>query len=448
MNYNQAMEYIESRRGLGYSMGLRHIELLCEKLGNPQDKLQFIHVAGTNGKGSVCAYLTSILMHNGYKVGTYSSPSVFCYEEKMRFQGKPIAKALLARMMEQVSIAVAKMEQEGNVPSMFEVETALAFLFFVEKKCDIVVLEAGLGGLEDATNVVQNTVAAVIASVSRDHMEYLGDTLYQIASNKAAIIKKGCVAVTMEQDGEVLRAIEEAAKKVEAPLRIAGLSDAKSVKYGIQKQSFSYHHYVKMQIQMLGQYQIDNAILALEVCEALKEQGMVLTDEKIREGLYETQWLGRFSVIARKPYFIVDGAHNADAAKKLSAAIDFYFTNKRIIYIMGILKDKEYEEIIEQTYTHAAHIITVSTPNKERTMPAYELARECERFHNSVTAADSIEEAVEMAYLLAGKEDVIIAFGSLSYLGKIVDVVANRDKMGSDAHGRSEESGGSDSFTA
>lgn len=440
MKYSEAMEYIDSRKGLGYSMGLKNIKALCEKLDNPQDKLQFIHVVGTNGKGSVSAYLSSILKYNGYKVGTYSSPSVFCYEEKMRFQGKPVSKVVLAKLMEQVKEAVETLEQEGIVPSVFEVETALAFLFFLEKQCDYVVLEAGLGGLEDATNVIKNTVVAVLASISRDHMEYLGDTLYQIAQNKAAIIKEGCIAVAMEQDEEILKAIDESAKQVNVAVQIARVSEAKSIKYGLQKQSFTYHEYHKMEIALLGKYQIANAILALEVCEALKKQGIVLAQDKIRQGLWNTEWLGRFSVIAKKPYFIVDGAHNEDAAQKLSETIDFYFTNKRIIYIMGILKDKEYEKIIRRTYKHATHIITVATPNKERTMSAYDLARACEAYHPSVTAADSIEEAVEMSYLLAGKEDVIIAFGSLSYLSKIMESVNNKDKMGSDSHGRSEES--------
>lgn len=440
MKYSEAMEYIESRRGLGYSMGLGNIEALCEKLGNPQDKLQFIHVAGTNGKGSVSAYLTSILMANGYQAGTYSSPSVFSYEEKMRFQGKPVSKVLLAKLMEQVKEAVTAIEQEGIVPSMFEVETALAFLFFSDRKCDYVVLEAGLGGLEDATNVVKNTIVAVLASISYDHMEYLGDTLYKIAQNKAAIIKPGSIAVTMEQDEDIIRAVRESAQNQGAKVRIAALSEAKAVKYGLQKQSFSYHNYNKAEIQLLGKYQISNAILALEVCDALKEQGVELSEEAVRKGLYDTEWPGRFSVIAKKPYFIMDGAHNADAALKLSETIEFYFTNKKIIYIMGILKDKEYDDIIRNTYRHATHIITVATPNKERTMSAFELAKVCEQYHPSVTAADSIEEAVEMSYLLAGKDDVIIAFGSLSYLGRVREAVNNKDKMGSDSHGKSEQS--------
>lgn len=427
MNYQQAMDYIEEAKSYGYTMGLEHIKELCERLGNPQDKLKFIHVAGTNGKGSISAMISSILKANGYKTGTYSSPSVFSYEEKMRFQGKPVAKTVLVKLLEQVKLAADQMEEEGKGhPSVFEIETATAFLFFVEKECDLVVLEAGLGGIEDATNIIKNPILTVFASISLDHCDYLGGTIAEITDKKTGIIKEGCSVVTLKQLPEAMDVLEQRAGKLHCPLFVGDPGKAKQIHQTIKKQSFIYGDFGKVEIPLLGGYQIANATVVLEAVNALKEAGFTLTDDKVRKGFMETEWPGRFTLIANKPAFIIDGAHNPDAAEKLAESIRYYFTNKRIIYIMGILKDKDYEKIIETTCPLASMIITVATPDKRRTMSAYELAQEVQRVNPNVTAVDSVEEAVEMSYLFAGKEDVIVAFGSLSYLGKMMDVVRNR----------------------
>ena len=429
MNYQQAMDYIEEAKSYGYTMGLDHIRELCERLGNPQDKLQFIHVAGTNGKGSVSAMLSSVLKANGYKTGTYSSPSVFSYEEKMRFQGKPVTKTMLVKLLEQVKEAADAMEMdEKGHPSVFEIETAAAFLYFVEKECDIAVLEAGLGGIEDATNIIKAPVLTVFASISLDHCDYLGDTIAKITEKKAGIIKAGCQVVTLKQLPESLKVLEKKAKELGCVIHVTDPASVKGVKQNLKKQTFTYKEFAKVEIPLLGNYQIANASIVLEAVMALQKAGRNLSEDKIRKGLLETEWPGRFTLIANKPVFMIDGAHNPDAAEKLVESIQYYFTNKRIIYIMGILKDKEYGKIIEKTCPLASMVITVATQEKRRTMTAYELAQEVQKVNPNVTAVDSVEEAVEMSYLLAGKDDVIIAFGSLSYLGKLMDIVKNKKK--------------------
>lgn len=441
MNYREAMEYVESLQQYGSVLGLDNMQELCNRLGNPQKELKFVHIAGTNGKGSVLAYVSTVLQTAGYKVGRYISPTIFDYRERFQINGKPITQSGLCKYLEQVKEVAQQMAaEELPHPTPFEIETAIAFLYFLDKQCDIVVLETGLGGSLDATNIITTPLCSVFTSISMDHMAVLGDTLEEIAVQKAGIIKeKGCV-VSIRQQPEAMQVIKQTAQRKKCRLLIADVSRAKQVKYGLKTQHFSYDKYKNLTISMTGQYQIDNAVLAVEVIGALQKSGFPVSEEQLRKGLLQTNWLGRFSVIGQKPLFIADGAHNEDGAARLAQSIRFYFTNKRIIYIMGILKDKEYDKIIRQTYELAEHIITVTPPNKERALHAYELAQNVKEYHDSVTVADSLQEAVEIAYLLAGrdKETVVIAFGSLSYLGELIHIVEHRDTIRRDSHGKSE----------
>lgn len=436
MNYKEAMAYIESLSGLGIQPGLGSIRELCSRLGNPQEELRFVHVAGTNGKGSTLTYISTVLQCSGYRVGKYSSPAVFEYREKIQVNGRMITQKDLCRLLEQVKAACDGMVSDGLAhPTPFEIETALAFLYFLEKGCELVVLEVGMGGLMDATNLIRNTEVAVLTSISMDHMGFLGNSLSAIAEQKAGILKPGCIAVTLQQQKEVLQVIRAKADEVGCSLRIADRSKCTGVKYGLKKQSFSYGGYKQLEITMAGKWQIDNGVLAVEAILALQEKGYAISEAALRKGLKEARWLGRFSLIGNKPIFLVDGAHNEDAAKRLAETIEFYFTNKRIIYIMGILKDKEYEKIISLTHHLADQIITVTPPENPRGMQAYDLAQEVARYHSNVTAADSLEEAVEMSMLLAEKDDVIIAFGSLSYLGRLMGIVEKQGQKGSKRNG-------------
>ncbi|MBP5281345.1 MAG: bifunctional folylpolyglutamate synthase/dihydrofolate synthase [Lachnospiraceae bacterium] len=437
MNYRQAMEYVGSIAGQGIVPGLDSIKELCRRLGDPQKAVKWVHVAGTNGKGSTLAYVSTILSKAGYRVGRYVSPTIREYRERIQIGGKMISQKDLAEGKTLVKEACDGMVEAGlPQPTPFEVETALAFWYFQKKACDLGVLEVGMGGLLDATNIIEGTLVEIIVSIGMDHMKFLGNSLEKIASQKAGIINPGSTVVVMDQKEEVLKVMKKKAEEVGARLVISDASKATKVRYGLEKQSFYYGNYGKLEIPLAGKFQIDNAVLAVNACAEIARLGYKIPEEAIRRGLAETRWDGRLTVIQKKPLFVIDGAHNEDAAEKLSKSIEFYFTNRRIIYIMGVLKDKDYDRIIELTEGFADQIITITPPENPRALPALDLAKEIAKVHPSVTAAESLEDAVEMARLLAGKDDVILAFGSLSYLGKLMDIVGYGAKNKPKRNGR------------
>ena len=427
MKYEQAMTYIEEMKQYGIVPGLETIRELCRRLGNPQDALQFIHIAGTNGKGSVLAYVSTVLTAAGYQTGRYISPVIRDYRERIQINGRLITKKAVGELMGQIKEAADAMVSDGfSRPTVFEMETAMAFLYFKQQSCDIVVLETGMGGLLDSTNIIKNTLAAVFTSIGMDHMDQLGKTLSEIAVQKSGIIKEGCHVISALQAPEAMQALCGTAQEKGCALTVADAKNAQKIRYGMTKQQFHYGDWKNLEITLAGRYQIENCVTAIETLKALSVKGFFVPEAALRTGLKETKWDGRFTVIAKNPLFVIDGAHNEDAAKKLADSIRFYFTNRRIIYIIGVLKDKEYEKILAQTYAYADQIITLTPPGTERALPAYELALAAREYHPRVTAAGSVEEAVEMARLLAGREDVILAFGSLSFLGRLMDVEERR----------------------
>lgn len=427
MKYEEAIEYIESLQSYGIVPGLDNIRRLCERLGNPQEELQFVHIAGTNAKGSVSAYLSAVLKAAGYKTGRYISPVIFEYCERIQINERNLSKKDLCGYTERLKAVCTQMTEEGLAhPTPFEFETAMAFLYFKEKQCDIVILETGMGGSLDATNVVKNVPVAVITPIGMDHMKFLGNTLSEIAAGKAGIIKAGCEVVAAVQRPEAMQEIEKAAARCGCPVTAAEETKAVKVKSSLKGTSFEYEAKEPFAVSMLGLYQVQNAVLAIEAVRALQRKGMQINERQLRQGLLQAKWPGRFQLIGRKPLFLADGAHNEDGAEKLIQSVRFYFTNKRIIYIMGVLKDKEYEKIIALTSPYADQIITLTPPENPRAMNGLELAKAVQEYHPNVTAADSVEEAVELSLLLADKDDVIIAFGSLSYLGRLIRCVENR----------------------
>lgn len=427
MTYKEAKQFLEDCNQYAGEFTLEPLKEMLRRLGNPQDELSFVHIAGTNGKGSVLAFVSTILKEAGYRVGRYISPTIFSYRERIQVNEAYISREDLARLTEKIRTVGEQMLREGmQHPTMFEAETALAFLYFAEQKCDLVVLECGMGGRMDATNVIRNTAAAVLASISMDHMGFLGDTLAKIAENKAGIIKPGCTVVTLKQPAEAQRVILEQARLCGCTVVTAEPEQAVNRQRGLFSQSFDYKEQKEIQISLSGEYQFANASLALEVIDALRAKGYEIPKAAVRKGLKEAVWIGRFSVIAREPYVIADGAHNRDAARKLAETIEHYLQGKRLIYIMGVLADKEYDAVIERTARYASEIITVMTPDNVRALPAEDLARAVAVHNSHVQAAESIQAAVSRAYELAEKEDVILAFGSLSYLGELVRAVQER----------------------
>ena len=431
MNATEALEYVEGCKKYGVVPGLDSIRRLLERLGDPQKELKIVHIAGTNGKGSVLAMLSGALFRAGFRTGAYSSPELAEHRDMFRINGKMIPKTEFAKSMEQVSRAAEELAAEGYPhPTYFEVDTALAFLWFREKKCDIAVVETGMGGLEDATNVIPAPLVCVLASISMDHMGVLGDTLEEIAAQKAGIIKPGSRVVSLLQKPEAMRVIEEACEKQGCPLIVADPRKASGIRRSLKGQRFSYKGLKDLFLSLAGTWQIDNAVLALEALQALSEEGFLVPEPKLRQALGEVRWPGRFQVIAGSPLLVVDGAHNEAGAQRLMESIRFYFTNRRIVYIIGILKDKEAEKIIRLTCSIPEAVITTSDSANPRSTPPVELAELVRPYCANVTAADSPREALELAELLAGRDGIIVAFGSLSFQGKLMEGVEERQHAG------------------
>ncbi len=445
MTYGQAMDYIEELGKLGSVMGLASMENLCEKLGNPQRDLSFIHIAGTNGKGSVLAFLSEILKAAGYRTGRYLSPVIFEYRERMQVNGRNISQKDLCRLMTDMKEICQELVKEGRPqPTAFEVETAMAFRYFKEKNCQIVVLETGMGGLLDATNIIPSPLVTVFTSIGFDHMKVLGGTLKEIAQNKAGIMKHGTLAAALKGEREVMEVLEGKAKELQVPLYTADPAQARGIRRSPKKQVFSYRDYKNITIRLGGVYQIDNAVLALTAAELLKQAGFPIPEKAVYQGFANAFWPGRFQVLGKDPCFIADGAHNWQGAVRLRETLQFYFTNRRIIYIIGVLRDKDQDKILQELCPLASQVLTIPTKG-ERGLSSYELAVKAKEYHDNVSALDSVQEAVELAYLLADKDTVITAFGSLSYLGELIKVVEKctapegRKDIGRDSHGKQRE---------
>ena len=429
MDYQQSRAYVkDADQYAGGALDLTNIKELMNRLGNPQDRLKYVHVAGTNGKGSVIAYLYTTLSDAGYRVGRYISPSVYSYREKMEVDGRAVSREAFAGYITRVAAAIEEMTEEGLAhPTPFEIETAVAFLFFAEEKCDLVILEVGMGGNLDATNIIKNTVLAVLVPISMDHQAFLGNTLAEIAQKKAGIIKPGCSVVTVGQQPETMEVIRNVCQEKGADLTETDLNSIKALKEDFAGQILEYREET-YKISLAGSYQTENAALALDALEVLNHKGYPTTVEQRKKGLEETKWNGRLTIIHRNPLFIVDGAHNPAAADMLVQSIEHYFKGKRLIYIMGVFSDKDYQSVIRKTAPLADQIFTIQTPNNVRALPAQKLAEAIEKTNPHVEAAESVEAAVEKAYGLAEGKDVILAFGSLSFIGIMTEAVEEEKK--------------------
>ncbi len=434
MTYKEARVYLDEMSKYGSVLGLDTIRGLLRELGNPQDDLKFIHIAGTNGKGSVLAYTSTILSKAGYKTGRYVSPTVISYLEKIQVDGKWISESEFAEITETIKEAIDRLESKKEpVPTVFEAETAMAFLYFKMKKCDLVVLETGLGGETDATNIVKNTVCAAFATISVDHLGVIGDTLEEIAQTKSGIIKPGCMVVSARQQESVSKVLREKAKSLGCAYTEAEPELMKIEADNYNGMICSYKEYEHIKSHIAGECQRENLATALEVIGGLRSLGYHISGEAVRKGIAETRWEGRFTCLSEEPVVIVDGAHNEDAAKKLKTSIERYFIKgtsaKEIVLIMGVFKDKEYEKIVRILCPLAKRVYTVDLTNKERTLPGSILAKCIEKICPElpdVIAADNIEDAVSDAYTYASADApnrAVIACGSLSYLSEVIHCV-------------------------
>ena len=419
MNYEEARVYLDNVAKYGSVLGLDAMRELLRRLGNPEKGRKIVHIAGTNGKGSVLAFLSTVLTESGYRVGRYISPTLFSYRERIQVDGEYIEKEPLARLVTRIREASEAMDRDGfRTPTAVEIETALGLLYFAEKKCDIVVLETGMGGRDDATNAIAEVMMEIFASISLDHLGVLGNDLTEIAECKADIIRKNSLVISAFQKEEAAEVLKRTAAERNAKLITVDPGQISDVKYGYEEQSFSYGAEKNIRIHLAGAYQIENAALAWEAVQGLRSLGFRISDEAFRRGMEKTVWRGRFTCIHREPLVIMDGAHNEDAAKKLAASIETYFPGRKISYIMGVFKDKEYEKVIRITAPYAAKVTAVETPGNPRALPKEELKKVWETFGVPVTTADTIAEAVKENITSAEKEEIILVFGSLSFLGE------------------------------
>lgn len=430
MDYQQSRAYIrDAEQYAGGALDLTNIKELMKRLGNPQDQLKYIHVAGTNGKGSVIAYLYTTLMKAGYHVGRYISPSVYSYREKIETEGKPISREKFAEQTTRVAAVIEEMTAEGLAhPTPFEIETAVAFLFFAEEKCDPVILEVGMGGITDATNLITTTELAVLVPISMDHQSFLGNTISEIAEKKAGIIKPGSSVVTIGQETEALEVIKKTGAEAGADVCVADVSEAEVLEADFTGQRFCYKG-EEYTLSLAGSYQTENAVLALEALRILDERGYHTTLGQRKEGLWATRWNGRLTIIHKDPLFIVDGAHNPAAADMLEDSVRKYFKDRRLFFIMGVFKDKDYPYIIRKLCPYAEQILAIETPDNPRALPAEELAEAIRPYNANVRAEKNIPRAVEELFEMAGKDDVILSFGSLSFIGEITRIVNTRKEV-------------------
>ena len=435
MNYISLIEELKKR---GSVPGRDAIEGLLEELGHPEDNLKVVHIAGTNGKGSIFAYLSSILIAAGFKVGRYISPTISCYEERFQINGEYITKDELARLYNIVEEAMKREEEKtGLKPTLFEVETAISFLYFKEEKVDYALIEVGMGGRMDATNVIRHPELTVISSISYDHQAFLGDTLEEIAWQKAGIIKESCPVVLSENSDEVCKVIEQEATKKKVKCIEIKPTDYEVLSETPYGSTFLWKEQ-RYETKLPGRHQVSNAVTALAASEYLfrkdyeKNNARKAIAEELDEmnvksaqqgGIIRTCWPGRLEVLKKEPLFYRDGAHNPDGAKKLAAFLQKYFTNKKIIYIMGVLKDKEYKKMLRYLMPMAKEVY-VFKPKNERGLSAQILADTIKEVADvSVTIESDVNAAVFRALDTAKPDDVLVACGSLSFMEEMEDIL-------------------------
>ena len=414
MDYKEALAYISGVEFFGSKPGLARIGALLEKLGNPQRGMKFIHIAGTNGKGSCAAMTASVLRAAGYKTGLYTSPYLYRFNERMQINGREIPDDTLAEIVTRVKPLAEAMEDH---PTEFELMTAVALLWYRQENCDAVVLEVGLGGRFDATNIIDSPEAAVIMNIGLDHTAVLGDTVEQIAFEKAGIIKPGCEVVLYQQAESVTEVIRRRCEEENARLRIADFSQLKSEFDSLYGQSFTYRGEAYA-LPLLGANQRNNAAVVLELVEALRARGWKLGHGDVEHGLYAVHWPGRFELLSDEPLFVVDGGHNPQCARSVRDNLLHYFPDKRRILLLGILRDKDYAGLTGILDGAADEYICI-TPDSPRAFPAAELAVHLRRFCKPVAICDSIRDGVSLALDRSDADSVVCAVGSLYSVGEI-----------------------------
>ena len=419
MNLNEALSYIHGLYRKGSVPGLHRMREMMEKMGNPQKKLKFIHIAGTNGKGSTAAMTASILTKAGYKTGLFTSPFIYRFHERMQICGQQISDEDVVAMVEYTKGFAETME---DITTEFEFVTCMAMEYFARQQCDIVVLEVGMGGLIDATNIIDAPEVAVITNIGLDHTDFLGDTLEKIAANKAGVFKEGGHAVVYRGTPGVEAVYEEICAKKNISLRKADFDSIQLTSHGLEGQVFSCGKRKDLVLPLLGDHQLHNASVVLSIADTLIDLGWKITEDHIREGIRDVSWPGRFDIVSRNPLFIIDGGHNPQCIDALVKNITDYLAGRRLIALVGVLADKDYGEMFRPVMEFVTEFVCV-TPDNPRQLPASELAEHLKNAGAQAVPCETVAQGVAKAKELAGPDGAVLCFGSLYTIGAIRDAV-------------------------
>ena len=416
MTYKDALQYIHGVNWTKCRPSLSRIREMLDKMGNPDRSLRFIHVGGTNGKGSVTAMLSAALQQAGYKTGMYTSPFINQFGERMQINGEMISPEEVIEILEYIKPIA---ESLSETPSEFDIITAMAMEFFCRHHCDIVVLEVGMGGKLDSTNIISAPVLTVLTSIGLDHTEQLGHTIPEIAEAKAGIIKSGSSVVFYGQNEEAQAVFSRVCREQNCPLTVPDMDLLQLGDCDLDGQTFSYGRHKDLRIPLIGSYQPRNAAVALESLQILQQQGWHISDEDIRTGFSKIKWPARFEVLCRKPVFIVDGGHNPHGINGTTDSLKHAFPGKKVVFLLGMMADKDCEEMLSPTYALASEFFTAA-PNNPRAIAPETLA-DIIRQHSGmkVTPCETVEAAVDQAMQAAGKDGIVCAMGSLYMAGRI-----------------------------
>ena len=409
MTYNEAKEYLKAASAKGSILGLERVVELLHLMGDPQEKMKVIHVAGTNGKGSFGAMMTSVLREAGYKTGGFSSPAITDITDSYRINGTEISQEKFTELIGEIAELCEKMDEK---PTEFEIMAAAAYELFYREGCDIAVIECGMGGDTDATNVVNKPVLSVITNVQSDHCKFLGNTIAEIAAHKAGIIKEGCPVFFGGDDAEAFEVVSAKAREVGAPFRFMDYSDVSGVRFSLDGMEFDYKDKL-YKVPLLGVYQLNNALNVIFCSEILTKKGYNIDYGDIRRGLAKTEWHGRFEMLRRDPNVIFDGAHNPDGIRFASESIERYFGRKKVAMLIGVMADKDYRLYSEMLGNHAAKVFTVK-PDNPRALDSASLAKVFSEKNISAESFDVLADGVKSAYEYAKSRNIpLIALGSL-----------------------------------
>ncbi len=419
MNAEQAIAYIHSVCWKGSIPGLGRTQELLEKMGNPEKKLKFVHIAGTNGKGSTAAMTASILSKAGYRTGLYTSPYIYRFHERIQVDGVEISDEDLTEITEYVKPLADSMAQS---PTEFELVCCIAFEYFYRKKCDIVVLEVGMGGAWDATNVIEVPEVAVITNIGLDHTEYLGDTVEKIAETKSGIFKPHGHAVVYRSTPSVEAVYERVCAERDVSLRKADFDGLVLKAHTLEGQVFDCGSRKNLVLPLLGDHQLHNASVVLSIADTLIEEGWKISERNIYDGIRDVRWPGRFDIVCRKPLFIIDGGHNPQCIEALVKNIRDYLAGKKVIALTGVLADKDYADMYKPVMPLVDRFVCITPPNP-RKLEAQQLARYLCQAGAQAQASESILDGVKKAMDLAGEDGVVLCFGSLYSIGGIRDAL-------------------------